>query len=375
MWQRKTYRLSEHSAQRGKEIQWKPPMTSTIDTQAFNRPATITDVAEHAGVSMKTVSRVLNRAENVKKATRDRVEEAMQTLGYRPNSPARMLASNRTFLIGLIYNASSSYITSVQNGVLDACRAQHYDLLIHPCRYNHPSLLDNIREFISSKRVDGLVLVPPVSDVAGIHELLIEHGIANVAISHQPNNETDWAVNTNDQEICKKMVRHLADLGHQRIAFVRSSPDHKAMAKRYQGFLDGMAEVNLNVDENLIVQGDNSFESGINCGLQLLTQEPRPSAIFCANDPMATGVMKVVHEQRLEIPGDISIAGFDDSPVAKQVWPPLTTVRQPLETMAKLAAETLISLVRNEAPQELCVVLDSELLIRDSTGPAPVNAD
>jgi len=350
-------------------------MTSTLDTQVLNRPATITDVAEQAGVSMKTVSRVLNRAANVKKATRDRVEEAMQTLGYRPNSPARMLASNRTFLIGLIYNASSSYITSVQNGVLDACRAQHYDLLIHPCRYDHPSLVDNIRDFISSKRVDGLVLVPPVSDVAGIHELLIEHGIANVTISQEANKATDWAVNTNDQEICKKVVRHLADLGHQKIAFVRSSPDHKAMAKRYQGFLDGMAEVNLSIDENLIVQGDNSFESGINCGLQLLKQEPRPSAIFCANDPMAAGVMKVAHEENLAIPGDISIAGFDDSPVARQVWPPLTTVRQPLENMAKMAAETLLCLVRNETPDERCVVLDSELLIRQSTGPAPVHSE
>lgn len=349
-------------------------MTDTVDETLFDRPATITDVAKTAGVSMKTVSRVLNRAPNVKPATRDIVEQAMQTLGYRPNSPARMLASNRTYLIGLVYNASSSYITSIQNGVLGACRPEHYDLLIHPCSYTNPSLLDEIREFISGKRVDGLVLVPPVSDVAGIHELLKKHRIPNVAISREPSDQTDWTVCTNDREICKNMVRHLSRLGHQKIAFVRSHPDHKAMADRYLGFLDGMAEVDLKVDDSLVVQGENTFDSGIDCGVQLLRQQPRPTAIFCANDHMATGVMKVAHERRLDIPGDLSVAGFDDIPLAAQVWPQLTTVRQPLEAMANLAAKQLIRLVRNETPQELRNVVDAELVIRQSTGPAPADS-
>lgn len=350
-------------------------MKTTPDTLELDTPATITDVAKSAGVSMKTVSRVLNRAPNVRPATRTRVEEAMQALGYRPNSPARMLASNRTFLIGLIYNASSSYITSIQNGVLSACRPEHYDLLIHPCSYDSPSLLDNIRDFITNKRVDGLVLVPPVSDVAGIHELLQEHNIANIAISHEPEDETDWAVCTNDREVCKNMIRHLSRLGHQRIAFVRGHPDHKAMNDRYLGYLDGMKEVNLEVSEDMVFQGGNSYESGIDSGVQLLRQRPRPTAIFCANDHMASGVMKVAHERRLEMPADLSVAGFDDSSIAKQVWPQLTTVKQPLETMAKLAAEQLIRLVRNEKPQELRVVIDAELVIRQSTGAAPIESD
>eukprot|EP00903_Cladosiphon_okamuranus_P004255 g4253.t1 len=112
-------------------------------------------------------------------------------------------------------------------------------------------------------------------------------------------------------------------------------PDHKAMTDRYQGYLDGMAEVNLNVDESMVIQGENTFDSGIDCGVHLLRQNPRPTAIFCANDNMATGVMKVAHERRLQIPGDISIAGFDDLSIAAQVWPQLTTVRQPLADMAK----------------------------------------
>lgn len=346
-------------------------MTSAANYNQFDRPATIDDVAKNAGVSTKTVSRVLNRAPNVRSTTRDRVEQAMQMLAYRPNSPARMLASNRTYLVGLIYNSTNSnYITNIQNGVLSACLPEHYDLLIHPCRYTDPSLLDDIREFISSKRVDGLILVPPLSDVGGIHELLNKHGIANIALSKEPIDETDWTVCTNDREICKHMVRHLSRLGHQRIAFVRSHPDHTAMANRYLGYLDGMAEANLDINEALIVQGENTFESGIDCGVQLLRNRPRPTAVFCANDHMAAGVMKVAHERRLDIPGDISIAGFDDEPLASQVWPHLTTVRQPLNSMAQIATEQLIRMARDEKPQELRIVVDAELVFRQSTGPA-----
>ncbi|WP_158658173.1 LacI family DNA-binding transcriptional regulator [Agarilytica rhodophyticola] len=346
-------------------------MTTAADQNQFGRPATIDDVAKNAGVSTKTVSRVLNRAPNVKSTTRDRVEQAMQVLAYRPNSPARMLASNRTYLIGLIYNnTDSNYITNIQNGVLSACLPEHYDLLIHPCSYTNPSVLNDIREFISSKRVDGLVLVPPLSDVAGIHEFISQQGIANIAISREPVDDTDWTVCTNDREICKQMVRHLSRLGHQRIAFVRSHPDHTAMANRYLGYLDGMAEANLDIDERLIVQGENTFESGIDCGIQLLRLQPMPTAIFCANDHMAAGVMKVAHERKLDIPGDISIAGFDDEPLASQVWPHLTTVKQPLIEMAEIATKQLIRMVRDEKPKDLRIVVNAELVFRQSTGPA-----
>ena len=348
-------------------------MTGAANKHESDRRATITDVAARAGVSMKTVSRVLNRAPNVKAATRRRVEEAMETLGYRPNSPARMLASNRTYLIGLIYKDNSSYITSIQTGVLSACYPEHYDLLIHPCSYGDRSFLNEVREFVSDKRVDGLILVPPVSDVPGVRELLIERGMTSVSISREPADDTDWSVSTNDREVCKNMVRHLSRLGHQRIAFVRGDPEHKAMSNRYLGYLDGMAEFNLEVDDALVVQGDNNFDSGIDCAVQVLRQRPRPTAVFCANDHMAAGVMKVAHERRLEIPGDVSIAGFDDVPLAAQVWPQLTTVRQPLEDMAKLATEQLICLFRDEVPGELQVIVDAELVVRQSTGPAPAD--
>lgn len=348
-------------------------MTDFADDTNLDQPVTITDVAKQAGVSIKTVSRVLNRSANVKPETKERVEQAMALMGYRPNSPARMLASNCTYLIGLIYNASSDYISGLQNGVLSGCLPEHYDLLIHPCSYGSPTLVNNVHEFVSNRRVDGLILAPPVSDVPEIHELLEKYKIPSVSISKEPVGEEDWSVCTNDREICKDMVRHLSRLGHQRIAFVRSHPDHKAMTVRYQGFLDGMHEVNLKVHDEFIVEGKNNFESGIDCGIQLLRQNPRPTAIFCANDHMAAGVMKAIHERRLQIPGDISVAGFDDIPIAGQIWPQLTTIRQPIETMANKAVEALIRLIRSENPEQRRAIVNSSLVIRQSTGPAPVD--
>lgn len=347
-------------------------MTDLINDINLDQPATIADVAKRAGVSNKTVSRVLNRSSNVKPETKQRVEQAMSVMGYRPNSPARMLASNRTYLIGLIYNAASDYISGLQNGVLTGCLPEHYDLLIHPCSYGSPTLIANVIEFISNRRVDGLILAPPVSDIPEIHEVLSKQKIPIVSISKEPVEEKDWSVCTNDREISKDMVRYLFRLGHQRIAFVQSHPNHKAMTLRYQGFLDGMQEVNLKVHDDYVVEGKNDFESGIDCGIQLLRQNPRPTAIFCANDHMAAGVMKAIHERRLRIPEDVSVAGFDDIPIAGQIWPQLTTVCQPIESMAERAVETLIRLVRDETPDQRRVVVDSNIVVRQSTGPAPV---
>ena len=335
------------------------------------KKATINDVAEHAGVSIKTVSRVLNREPKVRESTRTRVEQAMKTLNYRPNSPGRMLAGRRTYLLGMVYNANSSYVTSIQNGILKICRGEHYDLLIHPCRYTDPALLEEIRELVEGPRVDGLLLVPPVSDLQPVRDLLQRLGTPNVIISRESIDDSEWTVCTNDRRICQDMVRHLARLGHQRIAFVRSHPAHKAMANRYLGFLDGMAEAGLRARRSLVIQGDNSFESGIDCAVRLLREKSRPTAIFCANDHMAAGAMKVAHEMGLSIPGDLSVAGFDDLPIAGQIWPQLTTVRQPLDEMAKRAASLLIRAVRGGSAEAMNRVVDAELVIRNSTGPAP----
>ena len=333
--------------------------------------ATIDDVAARAGVSIKTVSRVLNREPKVRESTRERVQEAMAHLNYRPNSPGRMLAGRKTYLLGLVYNENSSYINRIQNGVLNTCRGEHYDLLIHPCKYSEPTLLAEVRELATAPRVDGLLLTPPISDLQEVRELVDELGTPNVAISRGTVEHADWAVTTNDREVCAEMVRHLVRLGHRQIAFVQSHPAHIAMTNRSQGFLDGMHTAGLEEHPDFIVGGDNNFESGIDCGVKLLRGERRPTAVFCANDHMAAGVMKVAHESGLSIPGDVSIAGFDDVPLAHQIWPQLTTVRQPLQEMAELASALLIERLRGNEIEDMVRTVPAEIVVRHSTGPAP----
>lgn len=335
--------------------------------------STIDDVARLAGVSIKTVSRVLNHEPKVRESTRERVAQAMTTLKYRPNSSARRLAGNCSYILGLLYdNPSGSYITSIQEGVLAASKAEHYDILIYPCSYGDPAFLEGISEMVAGARVDGLILTSPVSDSAALRKMLQTMQIPSVVISEPTEDDSRWAVGTNNREVCAEMVHYLAGLGHQDIAFVLGHPEHKGIAARFEGYKDGMQDCGLNMVESNCVQGFNSFESGVECGQQLLRRQPHPTAIFCANDDMATGVLKVAHELKIAVPDELSVAGFDDSPLAGQYWPSLTTIRQPSHEMARQATELLILHLRGTVPPETQRELISELVIRDSTGPAPV---
>jgi len=331
--------------------------------------ATIDDVARRAGVSIKTVSRVLNGEPLVRDSTREKVRVAIRELGYRPNASARRLAGKRTYLLGLVYQQNSSYASRVQSGVLEACHDHHYELLIHPCRQLSPDALDDIRELAESGRVDGLLMTPPVSDIAGVRELLEELRIPNVVLSRVAEDHAPWSVGTNDRDISRAIVEHLVEQGHRRILYVRGHPDHKAMANRYQGYLDGMAAAGLEALPPL--RGDNAFESGRQCGAQALAQSPRPTAVVCANDHMAAGVIRAAYEAGVTVPDELSVAGFDDIPLAGQLSPGLTTVRQPMERMAGTATELLIERVRNPGLEDNARILESRLVLRDSTGPAP----
>lgn len=331
--------------------------------------ATIDDVARRAGVSIKTVSRVLNGEPLVRDSTRDKVRAAISELGYRPNASARRLAGKRTYLLGLVYQHNSSYASRVQAGVLDACHDHHYELLIHPCRQTTPDALDDIRELAQSGRVDGLLMTPPVSDIAGVRKLLEKLRIPNVVLSRVAEDHAPWSVGTNDRDISRNIVEHLVSLGHSRILYVRGHPDHKAMANRYQGYLDGMATAGLKALPAM--EGDNAFDSGRDCGAAALSAKTPPTAIVCANDHMAAGVIRAAYEAGVTVPDALSVAGFDDIPLAGQLSPGLTTVRQPMERMARTAAELLIERVRNPGLEDNARVLASRLVLRDSTGPAP----
>ncbi len=333
---------------------------------------TIADVARAAGVSIKTVSRVANNEPNVRSGTRDKVLKVIHELDYQPNPSARSLASRRSYLIGLLYdNPSASYLINIQEGALNASHDSGYGMVIHPCVYKNPELESELRTMIAQSKVDGLVLTPPLSDMQSVVDLLTKLEIPFVRVAPADRTDIGGAVYTNDAEACAEMTAYLHSLGHTDIAFIIGHPDHGAVAQRFDGYEAGMRECGLKIRKEFIAQGYNSFESGIDCARQLLDLDRRPTAIFASNDDMAAGVMKVAHERGLDIPAHISVAGFDDIPLARYLWPALTTVRQPIRRMARAAAELLLTRLGAREENGIETVVKSELVIRESTGKAP----
>ena len=340
--------------------------------------ATIDDVAKLAGVSIKTVSRVVNREPNVREQTREKVEQAIETLNYRPNQAARSLASHQSKLIALIYDdpstyeiPSSGYVIRMQEGALRACHRANYELLIHPCRYRERSAGKGLKTLIERVRPDGVILAAPLSNMPRIVSAIQDTGTPLVRISPGKHKVKQYAVGTNDREISAEMIRYLASLGHKRIAFVTGHHSHKAVGNRFLGYKDGLEESGLAYTDRLVVEGDNSIRSGEACARKLLNRKRRPTAIFAANDDMAAGVIRVADRMGIDVPGELSIAGCDDIALAQQVYPALTTINQPLASMAETATASLIDSLTSKKPLEGDDIVPATLKFRDSTGPAP----
>jgi len=331
--------------------------------------ATIDDVAELAGVSIKTVSRVVNQEPNVRTVTREKVEKAIASLSYRPNLSARCLAGNKSFVLALVYgHPGAHYVLDVQEGVLEVCRPQSYELVVHPAINKDKNLVKDITEFILDKRIDGVMLTPPISDHMGVINSLRKLNIPIVRVAPTENKSVSPYVETNDQESSYDMTCQLINLGHRRIGFIAGHPDHRAISLRLEGYKAALIENQIPIDQTLIEQGDNSFESGEEAAKRFFALEVKPTAIFAANDEMAAGVMMMAHKTGLKIPQHISVSGFDDTPVAHQLWPSLTTIRQPIRQMAKKATELLLKQIKGKDVQLPASILSSMIIIRDSTG-------
>lgn len=338
------------------------------------RARTIHDVARHAGVSIKTVSRVVNREPNVRPETATRVLDAIRELKYRPNLAARNLASPQAYLIEVLYdNPSDNYMVSVLQGVLGACELAHYGVLLTPFDVASPRLIDHVLESIAQHRVSGLVLTPPLCDHAALLEALDADGIDYVSVAPRDESRDKPFVATDDRGAGHDLTEYLIGRGHRRIGFIKGHPLHGAAARRLEGYLDAHAAHGIAVDRRLIAAGLFSFESGVECGRRLLHLRDRPSAIFASNDDMAAGVLHAAQEMGIAVPRDLSVAGFDDTPIARYVYPSLTTVRQPIRAMAQGAVECLIRSIRRHAglaaEGPLTQRYDYELVIRNSVAP------
>jgi LacI family transcriptional regulator len=332
---------------------------------------TISNVAKAAGVSMKSVSRVINREPNVSEALRTRVAKAIDALGYVPDFAARSLAGGRTFTIGLLFNDYGnafmpSYFPKLQSGAYQACRQYGYHLLVETLQASVPEFPEEFERVLSTMRVDGFILPPPLTDDDRAMDVLEKLGIPFARIA--PSTDLDRApyVAIDDEAAAREMARHLWNIGHRNIGFVMGRDDHSAAHARRKGFADALAE--LGCSDFSETSAMFQFEFGIEAAKRLMQSAAPPTAIFAANDDSAAGVMAGLAQLGLKVPDDVSVAGFDDSWIAMSVWPFLTTVHQPIAEMAEEAAKMLID--RNGAmATKQAKLLDYYLVIRGSTAP------
>lgn len=331
---------------------------------------TINDVARASDTSKKTVSRVLNQEPGVRAEVRDRVMAAVAELNYRPLASARSLASNRSFMIGLLYdNLSPSYVMEVQAGVQEACEAQQYSMMVQPLDSTAKDFMERVEGILWRHRPDGLVLTPPITD----HPALLAHLHATDVpfASIAPRKSKGIAgVILQEREAAAAMVDHLVALGHRRIAHIIGDPKHGAGVWRLAGYRDGMKRAGLDERADYMVQGQFSFESGVKAARQLLSLKQRPTAIFAADDDMAVGAIWAAAEAGVRVPDEISICGFDDTTIATRVWPLLTTVHQPVRDMGKRATEELLLGLLGKGDPRM-VEMDYQMRLRASTAPAP----
>ena len=344
------------------------------------RRATIEDVASLAGVSIKTVSRVVNREPNVRVSTKEKVDKAIQALDYRPNPSARNLASHRSRMIVLVYDdpsaydaSSAGYIIKMQDGALRACRPEGFELLIHPCKPHDADACTKLREQLGQVRPSGIVVAAPLSNMPSIVDAVKATNAPYVLLSTGDGSGAEYEVATNDREISAEMTRYLASLGHTRIAFIKGDRTHRAVGNRFVGYQDGLRDSGLEFVDELVAEGDSSVGSGEKCAEYLLQLQNRPTAIFAANDDMAAGVVRVATRMGITVPDELSVAGCDDITLAMLIFPSLTTIRQPLRAMTEAASRALIDASRGAPHDAGLETIPGTITVRASTGPAPAN--
>ncbi len=335
---------------------------------------TIHDVAKHAGVSPMTVSRVINSEPNVREETRLKVAASVKALRYSPNLAARSLASADAMHLGILYsNPSAAYLSEFLLGSLEQSSLSGSQLVIEQCER-----IETEREAIQrliNGGIDGVILPAPLCDSEEALKAVEEAGIPAVLVASGRPAAGLSAVSINDFEASRAMTRHLLSLGHKRIGFINGHPNQTASGQRFRGFIEGMTEAGLSVGTDQVAQGYFTYRSGMEAAERLLGRYS-PTAIFASNDDMAAATVAVAHRRGLEVPGDVAIAGFDDTPLATTVWPELTTVRQPIADMAREAVRLLIEQIRGRRAGKPAQVthksLKFTLIKRESTAtPAP----
>jgi len=339
--------------------------------QRIGQP-TINDVARVAGVSKKTVSRVINRSPMLGKETRLRVEQVIGELGYVPNPQARALALRRNFLIGLVHdNPNAQSVMNVQQGMLEALHDTEFEMVVRPVDRGSPTMLDDLRRFLERQRPYGVLLMPPVSENDLVARACADIGCRYVRMGSAVLDVPERTVASNDREAVRGATGYLVQQGHRRIGLVGGPHGFRSAHERRAGFEEALNAAGIALPRSLLADGNYTFESGLVAAERLLDLVPRPTAIFSCNDEMAAGVMHAARMRGLDIPRDLSIIGFDDTSIAAHVWPPITTVRWPMTSMARSATLKLIADSEDDRAGEPSLFLST--LIRRASVASPTD--
>ncbi|MDX2369423.1 MAG: LacI family DNA-binding transcriptional regulator [Colwellia sp.] len=335
---------------------------------------TINDVAKLSGVSIKTVSRVINNEPSVRQLTREKVQAAVKELNYQPNLAARNLAGTKSYTVAYIYdNPNAYYVIDMQKGILAACRQQHFELLIDPCDSKQENITEVIINTIKHARVAGVVLTPPFSErpefVKRITELDVK--VVRIMSGDVAPDELSPCVMVNDREAAQTITQHLIDLGHTNIAFIAGDAVHMSTIERYKGYRRTLKANDIEFKKHLVIEGEYSFESGVQGAKQLMSTDlpinERPTAIFSCNDEIAAGALFAARLMNIAIPEQLSITGFENSPFSRQTWPKLTTADQPNRQIAENAANLLIAQIRKLQSKNIINQYVPQLIVRGST--------
>jgi len=351
---------------------------------ARTRGVTIRHVAAEAGVSLQTVSRVINDGPNVSSAVKVRVQQAISKLGYVPSLAARKMGGSRSYLLlalndrdrtieGWQSGDGTDWVDQMLLGGMLKCAEHGYRMIFELVDTHSDHVEREIAGALSALHPDGVILTPPHGDNPVITSLLTDRTIPFARIGSDADG-AGFAIVMNDGRAAGAATDHLMSLGHRRIGFITGSSEYSLSAARLDGYRHAMAAAG-SVDPALVAQGDFTFDSGARATRYLLDLPSRPTAILASSDQMALAALHVARLRGVDVPRELSIISFDDTPIVKFSTPKLTAIRQPIAAMAAQAAELLIRANSGEVDGGGLHVLPFELVIRESTAPPPVESE
>lgn len=330
---------------------------------------TLKEVAQKADVSIATVSRVINNSNKVNPETRERVQKAMRTLGYRPSRVAQRLrnTNGKSKLLGLIIpDIQNPFYSRIVRGIEDVAYQNDYALILCNSDEN-PARERFYLDVLRSESVDGVIL-PPIHQYGNVLDRIIDSGIPVVCVDRKLAKDSVDTVVVNNRKGAYEAISHLLDLNHRRIAILASSSKYSSFKERLEGYEQALREKGVEIDESLIREGDpRNAEKAKELTLELLQLEPSPTALFVTNNLMSLGVLQAINELNLSIPKDISVVMFDDISWATVVSPPLTVVKQPSYEIGRRAAELLFQRISDPDRETVEVIMDTTLIVRSST--------